>query len=49
MRTGIFNRGLYCDYRQICGHEARDGFRSIRKTTLEDIAAACAAGEEEDQ
>ena len=46
---GNFQPCLYCDYRQICGHEARDGFRSIRKTTLEDIAAACAAGEEEDQ
>lgn len=42
---GVYQPCSYCDYRAVCGHEARDGFRSIRKTTLEDIAAAC--GQEE--
>ncbi len=35
----------YCDYRAVCGHEARDGFRALGKATLEDIADACAAAE----
>lgn len=35
----------YCDYRAVCGHESRDGFRSLGKTTLEDIAAACESAE----
>ena len=28
---GNFQPCQYCDYRQICGHEARDGFRSIAR------------------
>lgn len=35
----------YCDYRAVCGHESRDGFRSLGKTTLEDIAVACESAE----
>ena len=39
------SRCNYCDYRAVCGHESRDGFRSLGKTTLEDIAAACESAE----
>ena len=35
----------YCDSRAVCGHESRDGFRSLGKTTLEDIAVACESAE----
>ncbi len=36
-----YELGRICDYRAVCGREMREGFRSIPKMTLADIAQAC--------